>query len=77
MKLVVLCNSEGEITRVASMPDGAPPLSFQNHDPRYQEVVIQVQDITNEMPGAEVISRLQQIRDRQRVDITNRTLAPK
>jgi hypothetical protein len=77
MKIVVLCNSEGEITSLASMPDGGPPVSFQNRDPRKQEIVIEVQDITEDMPGSEVLARLHEIRDRQRVDITKYTFVPK
>ena len=77
MKIVVLCNSEGEITSLASMPDGGPPVSFQSPDPREQEIVIEVQDITEDMPGSEVLDRLHEIRDRQRVDITENTFVPK
>jgi hypothetical protein len=77
MKIVVLCNSEGEITSLASMPAEGPPVSFQSPDPREQEMVIEVQDITEDMPGLEVLDRLHEIRDRQRVDITEYTFVPK
>jgi hypothetical protein len=77
MKIVVLCNSEGEITSMASMPDGGLPVSFQNPDPRVREIVIEAPDITEDMPGSEVLARLHEIRDRQRVDITKYTFVPK
>jgi hypothetical protein len=77
MKIKVLCNSEGEITSLASMPEGGPPVSFQSPDPREKEIVIEVQDITEGMPRSEVLARLQEIRDRQRVDITKYAFVPK
>ena len=77
MKIVVLCNSEGEITSLASMPDGAPPVSFQNPDPRQREIVIEVPDITEGMPGSEVIARLHEFRDRHRVSFANYKFVPK
>jgi hypothetical protein len=77
MKIVVLCNSEGEITSLASMPEGGPPVSFQSQDPMEQEIVVEVQDITEDMPGSEVVARLHEIRDHQRIDITKNTFVPK
>jgi hypothetical protein len=77
MKIVVLCNSEGEITSLASMPDGGPPVSFQNPDPREQEIVIEAPDITEDMSATEVLDRLHEIRDRRRVDIKKNAFVAK
>jgi hypothetical protein len=77
MKIVALCNSEGEITSLASMPDGGSPVSFQNPDPRQQEIVIEAPDITADMSATEVLDRLHEIRNRRRVDITKKTFVAK
>jgi hypothetical protein len=77
MKVVVLCTSDGEITSVASMPDGGPPVSFRNADPRSREIVIEAQDLTEAMSSSEVIDRLVEIRARQRVKISERKFVPK
>jgi hypothetical protein len=77
MKIVVLCNSEGEITSLASMPHGGLPVSLQNTDPRVREIVIEAPDITEDMPGSKVLARLHEIRDSHRVDITKNTFVPK
>jgi len=77
MKIVVLCNSDGEITSLASMPDGGPPVSFPDRDPREQEIVIDAPDITEGMPHSDVIARLLEIRDRHRVRITEYKFVPK
>jgi hypothetical protein len=77
MKVVVLCDSQGGITSLASMPEGGPPVSFPSPDPREQQIVIDVQDIREDMPGAEVVTRLLEIRDRQRVDMTKYKFVPK
>jgi hypothetical protein len=77
MKIVVLCNSAGEIASLASMPDGGPPVSFQNPDPRQHEIVIEAPGITADMSATEVIEWLHEIRDRQRVDITKNKFVPK
>lgn len=77
MKIAVLCNSQGDITSLASMPEGGLPVSFPTPDPRERQIVIQVQDITEDMPGSQVLTRLHEIRDRQRVDIAKSTFVPK
>jgi hypothetical protein len=77
VKIVVLCNSEGEIKSLASMPDEGAPVSFPNPNPREQQIVIEAQDIAEDMPDSEVLARLLEIRDRQRVDITEYRFVPK
>jgi hypothetical protein len=77
MKISVLCNSDGVIADMVSMPEGGPPASFSTSDPREQQIVIDVQDITEDMPEADVLARLLDIRDRHRVDFAESKLVPK
>jgi hypothetical protein len=77
MKVIALCNSDGEIASLASMRDGGPPVSFPNSDPRQQQIVIEAEGLTEEMSSSEVITRLIEIRDRQRVKISERKFVPK
>ena len=77
MKLIVLCNSAGEISSVASMPDGGPSVSFRGPDSVGRGIVIEAQEITDDMPASEVVARLHEIRDRHRVDIKKNSFVPK
>lgn len=77
MKIVALCNSDGVIKSLASVPSGAPSVSFPNPQPWEQEIVVEAPDIAEDIPNSEIFDRLLEIRDRHLVDLTEYKFVPK
>jgi len=77
MKIVTLCDSDGVIKSVATVQSGGPSVSFPNPHPSEQQIVVEAPDIAEDMPSTEILDRLLEIRDRHRVDLTERKFVPK
>ena len=72
MKLVAICDLDGNVVSLMTFPEGGLRPSVPDLPPNHQEIEIDAPDISEDLEDSEVTRRLTELVRRSRVDVSRK-----